>query len=220
MRLLARQVAPKLARLGLDPYVGALGQAQGLFVNFSTMSAEHGLREFQLQLIVPDLVLKSFASTVVRPHAVARCMQRNGTTSLAEIEHETNIAFVLARVMRALALVEGWKQIGVPASEGLFIGDMTAGDDVCLKTYIKPRANGRDSRWDGFSALFEAMPKWHADQVLQGSELLQWMVDHILILRKSAALSDRFPFLLEPYRSVDDPLDAAWKAAPDPAGAP
>lgn len=215
MRLLSRQVAPKLARLGLEPYVGELGQAQGLFVNFSTMSAEHGLREFQLQVTVPELLLKSFASTVVRPHAVARCMQRNGTTSLAQIEQETNIAFVLARTMRALALVEGWKQIGVPGNEGLFIGEMTASDDVCLKTYIKPQANGRSSRWDGFLALFDAMPKWQADQVRQGSELLQWMVDHIVALRKSAALSDRFPFLLEPYRSIDDPLDAAWKAAPD-----
>ncbi|WP_116139961.1 hypothetical protein [Trinickia diaoshuihuensis] len=220
MRLLARQVAPKLERLGLDPYVGELGQAQGLFVNFSTMSGEHGLREFQLQLTVPDLVLKSFASTVVRPHAVARCMQRNGTTSLAEIEQETTIVFVLARVIRALALVEGWKQIGVPSNRGLFIGEMTANDDVCLKTYIKPEANGRSSRWDGFAALFDAMPHWHPTQVRQGSELLQWMVDHIVALRNSAALSDRFPFLLEPYRSIDDPLDAAWKAAPDQRCAP
>lgn len=213
MRLLERQVAPKLARLGLEPYVGALGQEHGLFVNFSTMSGEHGLREFQLQLTVPDLVLRSFASTVVRPHAVARCMQRNGTTSLAEIESETSVAFVLARVMRALALVEGWKQIGVPTRQGLFIGEMTDGDDVCLKTYIKPEANGRGSRWDGFAALFDAMPAWNADQIRHGSELLQWMVDHIVALRESAALSDRFPFLLEPYRSVDDPLDAAWNAA-------
>ena len=72
MRLLERQIAPKLARLA-EPYVGVLSHAEGLFVNFSTMSAEHGLREFQLQLTVPDLVLRSFASNVIRPHAVARC---------------------------------------------------------------------------------------------------------------------------------------------------
>ncbi|WP_245982623.1 hypothetical protein [Trinickia fusca] len=213
MRLLERQVAPKLTRLGLDPYVGALGQVEGLFINFSTMSAEHGLREFQLQLTVPELVLRSFASSTIKPHAVARCMQRNGVVSLAEIEHETSAAFVLARVLRMLAVVEKWKQVGVPTAKGLFVGTMTDGDDICLNTYIRPAIGGRPSRWDGFAALFDAMPAWSAHQIRQGSDLLQWMVNHIVALRESASLCQRFPFLLQPYRSTDDPQDATWHAA-------
>ncbi|KVN33370.1 hypothetical protein WJ63_05130 [Burkholderia pyrrocinia] len=213
MRLLERQIAPKLARLGLEPYVGALGRHEGLFVNFSTMSAEHGLREFQLQLTVPELVLRSFASSVIRPHAVARCMQRNGVMSLAEIEHETRIAFVIARVMRALARAEQWRQLGVPTPHGLFVGALTGGDDVCMHTYLRPGDNDRPSRWRGFAGLFAAMPDWRADQVRHGGDLLQWMVNHIVALQESAPFVERFPFLLEPHRDADDPLDAAWAGA-------
>ncbi|MBF5011872.1 hypothetical protein [Burkholderia pseudomultivorans] len=213
MRLLARRIAPQLARLGLEPYVGALGAHEGLFVNFSTMSAEHGLREFQLQLTVPDLVLRSFATSVIRPHAVARCMQRNGTLTLAAIEHETRVAFVLARVVRSLALAEHWRQLAVPTGRGLFVGALTAGDDVCLNTYFRPGDNDRPSRWAAFSALFAGMPDWSAAQVRHGSELLQWMINHIVALQESAPFVERFPFLLEPHRSAGDPLDAAWAAA-------
>ncbi|WP_322024137.1 hypothetical protein [Burkholderia sp. BCC1977] len=213
MRLLGRQIAPKLARLGLDPYVGVLGRAEGLFVNFSTMSAEHGLREFQLQLTVPDLLLRSFASNTIRPHAVARCMQRNGVMTLAEIEHETDIAFVVARVMRSLALVEHWQQIGVPTPHGLFVGTLTGANDVAMNTYFRPGDNDRPSRWSGFSALFATMPDWRQEQVRHGGELLQWMVNHIVALQESAPFFERFPFLREPLRDADDPLDAAWRGA-------
>nr|WKF56255.1 hypothetical protein HUO10_000705 [Paraburkholderia busanensis] len=213
LRLLERQVAPRLAKLGLDPYVGPLGASEGLFVNFSTMSAEHGLREFQLQLSVPDLVLRSFASNTIRPHAVARCMQRNGVASLARIEAETGAAFVLARVIRPLALAEKWQQVGVPTPNGLFVGALNEGNDVCLNTYIRPAISDRDSRWDGFAALFASMPAWDAQQIRQGSELLHWMVNHIVALQKSASFAERLPFLLEPYRHVADPLDASWHAA-------
>ncbi|KDB08121.1 hypothetical protein LIG30_2645 [Burkholderia sp. lig30] len=213
MRLLARQIAPKLARLGLEPYVGILGTRQGLFVNFSTMSAEHGLREFQLDLTVPGLVLRSFASTAIRPHAVARCMQRNGAPSVDAIGHETQVAFVLARVMRALALAEHWKQVAVPTARGLFVGALSDADDVCLNTYFRPGDNDRPSRWQAFAELFAAMPDWTPEQIRHGGDLLQWMVNHIVALQESAPFAARFPFLLEPYRHADDPLDAAWAAA-------
>lgn len=225
MRLLEHQVAPRLERLGLEPYVGALGQLEGLFVNFSTMSAEHGLREFQLRFTVHDMVLKSFASNTIRSHAVARCMQRNGAPTLAEIERETRIAFVFARVLRSLALAEQWKQVAVPTPNGLFVGELSRGDDVCLNTYIRPAASDRASRWRAFAALFETMPHWTDAQLREGSELLQWMISHIQGLQKAAPFAGRFPFLLEPYRPVGDPLDATWdaalagaRAAPDDAG--
>src|SRR5215470_18094769 len=88
MRMLSHQVVPKIERLGLEPYVGTVGNAEGLFVKFATMSAEHGLREFQLQVTVPGLMLTSFSSTAIKPHAVARCLQRNGVLSLDGIEGE------------------------------------------------------------------------------------------------------------------------------------
>ncbi|KVN21073.1 MULTISPECIES: hypothetical protein [unclassified Burkholderia] len=213
MRLLERRIAPKLARLGLEPYVGALGRLEGLFVNFSTMSAEHGLREFQLQLTVPDLVLRSFASDVIRPHAVARCMQRNGVMTLTEIEHETRIAFVAARVMRALALAERWRQIGVPTPHGLFVGTLTDTRDIAMNTYFRPGDNDRPSRWSGFAELFCAMPHWRPEQVRHGGDLLQWMVDHIVALKESAPFFERFPFLREPLHDAGDRLDAAWRGA-------
>lgn len=213
MRLLEHQVGPKLERLGLEPYVGTLGKAEGLFVNFMTMSAEHGLREFQLQFTVPDMVLNSFASNAIKPHAVARCMQRNGVLSLADIERETGIAFVFARALRPLALVEKWKQAAVPTTNGLFVGEMSDSDDVCMNTYIRPALSDRPSRWGNFAALFAAMPDWTVAQIREGSDLLQWMINHILALRKTAPFAERFPFLLEPYQSIDDPLDATWDAA-------
>ncbi|WP_246792165.1 hypothetical protein [Burkholderia perseverans] len=213
MRLLSRQIAPRLARLGLEPYVGPLGGREGLFVNFATMSAEHGLREFELHLTVPDLVLRSFATTAIRPHAVARCMQRNGAMALTEIEHETRIAFVLARVIRGLARAEHWRQLAVPTPRGLFVGALTDHDDVGLATYFRPGDNDRPSRWQAFAALFAAMPEWLPEQVRTGGDLLHWMIDHIVALQASAPFVERFPFLLEPYRSVDDPLDATWAAA-------
>ncbi|WP_255218950.1 hypothetical protein [Paraburkholderia kururiensis] len=213
MRLLERQIAPKLMRLGLEPYVGTVGEREGLFLNFSTMSAEHGLREFQLDLAVPDLVLRSFASNTIRPHAVARCMQRNGVMSVADIGSETDTAFVLARVVRALALAQKWQQVGVPTPNGLFVGALNESTDVCLNTYIRPAASDRPSRWSGFAALFSTMPAWSAAQIRQGSDLLQWMINHIVALQESALFAERFPFLLEPWRPADDPLDAVWSAA-------
>ncbi|CAB3749205.1 hypothetical protein [Paraburkholderia humisilvae] len=214
MRMLSHQVAPKIARLGLEPYVGTVGSAEGLFVSFATMSAEHGLREFQLQVTVPGLVLTSFSSTAIKPHAVARCMQRNGVLSLDGIEGETSTAFVFARTLRALAKVEHWKQAAVPTTNGLFVGDVIDNGDFHLKTYLRPSANGRASRWSGFCELFSPMPAWSLSQIHDGSDLLHWMIDQIVALRKSGALTERFPFLLKPYESVDDPLDAAWDTAP------
>ena len=217
MRMLSHQVAPKLERLGLEPYVGAFGNTEGLYVNFATMSAEHGLREFQLQVTVPDLVLTSFSSTAIKPHAVARCMQRNGVMSLDDIERETGAAFVFARALRALAQLEQWKQAVAPTANGLFVGDVVDNGDFHLKTYLRPSSNGRASRWSGVFDLFSTMPVWTLSQIHDGSDLLHWMIDEIVALRKSAALAERFPFLLKPYESADDPLDAAWHAAPGAA---
>jgi hypothetical protein len=214
MRMLSHQVAPKLERLGLEPYVGPLGSTEGLFVNFATMSAEHGLREFQLQVSVPGLVLTSFSSTAIRPHAVARCLQRNGVMALDDIGQETSVAFVFARALRALAKVEQWKQAAVPTPNGLFVGDVIDNGDFHLKTYLRPAASDRASRWSSFCELFSTMPAWTLSQVHDGSDLLHWMIDQIVALRTSAALAERFPFLLKPYESADDPLDAAWQAAP------
>ncbi|WP_144152946.1 hypothetical protein [Paraburkholderia sp. BCC1885] len=213
MRLLERQVVPRLRHLGLDPYLGMLGQVEGMFCNFTTMSSDIGLREFQLSLTVPDLVFKSFASTLIGTHAVGRCMQRNGVMSLDEIEGETSTAFVLARVLRPLAMVEKWKQVGIPTAKGLFVGEMTNSDDVWLRTYIRPAIGGRPSRWGGFAALFSTMPSWSAAQIAGGSDLTQWMINHILALRTREPLCERCPFLLDPYEHVDDPLDAIWQAA-------
>ncbi|WP_235442862.1 hypothetical protein [Caballeronia mineralivorans] len=213
MRLLERQVAPRLERLGLEPYVGALGNLEGLFVNFTTMSTEHGLREFQLQLSVPDMALKSFATNIIKPHAVARCMQRNGVMSLMEIERETSTAFVFARAFRPLAMLEKWKQAAVPTSSGLFVGEMCDNDDIYLNTYIRPVISDRPSRWSKFAALFSTMPDWTTAQIHEGSDLLQWIIDHIRALRETAPLAERFPFLLDPYQGINDPLDATWNAA-------
>jgi hypothetical protein len=213
LRLLERQVVPRLRRLGLDPYLGALGEVEGLFSNFTTMSPDAGLREFQLSLTVPDLMFKSFASTMVATHAVGRCMQRNGVMSVGEIASETNMAFVLARVLRPLAMLEKWKQIAVPTAKGLFVGELTTSDDVWLRTYIRPVISDRPSRWNRFTSLFATMPDWRVDQIEAGNDLVHWMINHIVGLRETAPLSDRCPFLLEPYGHVDDPLDATWSAA-------
>ena len=166
-----------------------------------------------LTMTVPDLVLRSFASNVIRPHAVARCMQRNGVMSLTEIEHETNVAFVVARVMRSLALAEHWQQIGVPTPHGLFVGTLTDARDVAMNTYFRPGDNDRPSRWSGFAECFSAMPDWRPEQVRHGGDLLQWMVNHIVALQESAPFFERFPFLREPLRDSGDPLDAAWRSA-------
>lgn len=213
MRLLERQIAPKLSRMGLEPYVGTFGQKEGLLAAFVTMSAEHGLREFQMRLTVPDLRLDCVESTVIRPHAVARCMQRNGVLSLEQIEHETATAFVLARVIRPLARVQQWKQIGIPTSGGLFIGEFTATEDVAMQTYLHPADNGRPSRWEAFAGVFREMPRWSMEQIHQGSELLQWMINHIVMVQNSGTFAQRFPFLLEPHVRTGDPLDDVWDPA-------
>jgi len=213
MRLLERQVAPRLARMGLEPYVGRFGAKEGLLMTFATMSPVHGLREFEMQLTVGDLRLDCFASTVIRPHAVARCMQRNGVMSLEQIEHETATAFVLARAIRPLARMQKWKQVGVPTPAGLFVGEMTPAEDVGISTYLHPADNGRPSRWEAFASLFDSMPRWDADQIRRGTDLLQWMISHLVTLQKSGTVAERFPFLLEPYVKGSDPLDEAWDTA-------
>ncbi|GAB7537864.1 hypothetical protein BGC_40850 [Burkholderia sp. 3C] len=100
----------------------------------------------------------------------------------------------------------------MPRPHGLFVGALNDHDDVTLSTYLRPGDNDRPSRWQPYAALFAAMPGARASPA-RGGDVLQWMIDHIVALQASAPFVVRFPFLLEPYRGTDDPLDAMWSAA-------
>ncbi len=79
-------------------------------------------------------------------HAVARCLQRNGTLAWDDVKpllaESAGCMVVIAEVANRLAL----RQIAVPAGGGLFVGDFSAKDGITMQTYIV-LDEAQPSRW-------------------------------------------------------------------------
>jgi hypothetical protein len=143
----------------------------------------------------------------ISPHAIARCMQRNGTDKINCIQPELLAAVSTMNVVRRQAFKENWIQVGLPTPLGVFVGEINAGVPV-MRTYLKLGESGRRSRWKAYQKVFHPMPReWDLVTSLDHAKRMYDWLD------TNEPLSLRCPFLLEPPREIKDPIDEQWKAA-------
>jgi len=81
------------------------------------------------------------------------------------------------------------------------------------RSFIDPHRGGYVARDTCGAYCAATLPRWDAAQIRRGTDLLQWVISHLVTLQKSGTFAERFPFLLEPYVKGADPLDQAWDAA-------
>lgn len=174
---------------------------------------EEGFKLVQLQIDCHNWVGGGVDLVTVRPHAIARLMQRTRTTDFKVVQPLLVNAAFRAVMLASVCRRDGWKQVGVPCAEGLFCGSVIGdGDSVDLATWFSPGFNGRQSRWEPYMtaigepmgddgpALFEKAGFFKA--------LIEWS-DHL----RSASLSTQYPFLLRAYAQKSDAMNGLWSAA-------
>lgn len=149
----------------------------------------------------------------ITPHAIARCLQRNGVIKLAEILDELHVAAGLADKMVSLCALTGWTQAFVPTRRGIFVGEIDRQHGLVMRTYFQPGANGRESKW---TELLDALPSFELagatfDLEAYRKLLFTWVEQNALEMKA------RFPFMQRPYENADDPTDAVWSAAREAA---
>jgi len=150
---------------------------------------------------------------LIRPHALARCMQRNGVTDKSGIAREVSAAMVLCSHLAPIAATEQWKQVAVPTENGVFLGFVDNDRLLVLSTYIRPGQNDRESRWDDLLREFGPVP---INSVLSMSnESVEFCEALTRRLTAAGPLADRFPALRQPYRPRRDAQEIRWAAARD-----
>jgi hypothetical protein len=138
--------------------------------------------------------------TRITPHALARCMQRNGVMSLGEIERQTWGSLCISRMQSG-----HW-----PKSR---TGNFDQHDKVTLQTYVLPLANGRRSRWAGYLEAVGTVPPMSVADIRRGDKLYASIFGRLRDLDAVRPMCERFPFLMEPYEHTEDPQAARWDAA-------
>ena len=204
VRMLERKAVPALRRLGVRAHVTNAADATMIALYVSHDPVE-GIREVVARLDGDMRRCINDTLTAIDPHAVARCMQRNGAQTFEEIETDVLQAIHLTSGIRHLVMHERWRQIGIPGRNGLFVGTVMETGQILLKTYLKPGANGRDSRWSRYQSLFEGMPEFTDDAIRRNRDVGNWMVRHAFDLCDEGPVCNRFPFLTRPYEAVDEP---------------
>jgi hypothetical protein len=149
----------------------------------------------------------------ITPHAIARCLQRNGAMKLAEILGELNVATGIADRMLVLSLDAGWRQALVPTPQGVFVGEIDPDQGLVMRTYLRPR-DGFGSRW---LRLLDALPPLTPDGAVFDMEEFRKRQNRWLD-ENTPTLAARFPFMQRPWEPADDPSDAVWSAAREAAG--
>ena len=146
----------------------------------------------------------------ITPHALARCLQRNGSLKISEIKQELLCTSALAAPMAVVAQRLGWKQVFINTPSGLFLGDFST-SGITIRTYIQPGRNGRFSKWDDVKRLLPEFPpdvvfRQEADLDSYTSALHAWFKAH------GAEVGRHMSFQREPYERHADPLDGTWCA--------
>lgn len=209
-RMLQKKAVPALRRLGI---AASTKTGKPLIAVFVSHDPVEGLRQIVAHVDTEITSCDYETMTAITPHAVARCLQRNGIQTLDAIEGDLLRALHVASGIRSLAWDEGWRQIGIPCRKGLFVGTVEGKNRFHLKTYLKPGANGRDSRWSNYQSLFEGMPEFGGDKVRRAVDTIEWMKMRAEESAAAGPVCRRFPFLTQPYEATDDSLDARWDAA-------
>jgi hypothetical protein len=220
MRLIDRRIAPALNRMGINTRVIQNGEhPDGMLSSYATRSPEHGIHHNAHFFLVDNYEQRRFPLIRITPHALARCMQRNGVMKLEDIETQTWLALHMAPALRSLAKIEGWQQMGIPVGDGIFVGSFNDRGRLTLSTYFQPMTNGRRSRWAAYKETLGDVPPMNANEARIGDKPKEWVAARVADLLGERPLSERFPFLKEPYEHCEDPLDIRWVAARQAAAA-
>jgi hypothetical protein len=181
----------------------------GARVNCSRIikSADIGLRSVVYTIDVVSTAVTKTVQLEISPHALARCLQRNGTDKTNDIMQELLAAVGMVNVIRRQAFKENWTQVGLPTPLGVFVGEINAGVPV-MRTYLKFGDNGQRSRWKAYQKVFHPMPdEWDLVASRDYAERMCHWLD------TNEPLSLRCPFLLESPREIEDPIEERWQAA-------
>lgn len=175
-----------------------------LFVHAVAGTEALGLRGMAFWLDAASGALTSNDIGIVRPHAIARLMQRTGRTDFSEVTEHVASALAVGYVVGHDYWEAGCHQVGIPICGGLFVGSVRNGI-VDLGTWFKPGVNGRPSKWDDFLAFVGDLP--------DGDDFYPAVQQMHTRLFSGNTIASRFPFLIEPYARKEDRAGAAWDAA-------
>jgi hypothetical protein len=214
-RDMEQKVMPALRKAGLGCALFEHDGRAGIFMQTVIGCAEKGVRGVQFEYVPNTTGRKALTGGeifVIKPHAVARCMQRNGVLRLNAVDRELQAAFGMAKVLHEYTTAEGWQQVALPTPLGLFVGviDLPSGIPV-ISTYFKPGENGRPTRWERYREFF--VPLVAAGQVETEGDLNKQVWNTKDWLAEQGSLSKRFPWLLQPYECSADPEDIRWDDA-------
>lgn len=145
-------------------------------------------------------------------HAVARCLQRNGTLSWAEIKPVLADAAANLILMSEVASANALRQIPIPGGNGLFVGNFRPGEESTMETYLM-LDDGQVSRWTPVrDAMLRAVKT--ADFSPEDGYAAACYVHCPGLSRAADGIAQAlatFRWLREDYNPKLDPLSVAWK---------
>lgn len=211
MSLLETKALPALRQRGLEPLVYSGIGDRGMVWKFVTRNPETGVQGWTQRFVENPRQHRRAMNLEIRTHALARCMQRNGVLSLDDIEAQTWCAVHLAPHVGMLAIRTGWLQLAIPAGDGgLFVGDAATGS---LRTYIKPGVTELRSRWQTLVDLFEPFPSLTAEQIREGTAVIEWATPTLERIRRFREIQYLLRFMKDEYSEMVDPAAARWAKA-------
>ena len=211
-RYLEKHTVRKIRSYGLKPWVGTRAGLECLFVWVLGRSAEEGIVHQLLYYSIKTRFIGSTDKTTIETHAVARCLQRQGTDRVQDVEHFVRAVIAALPLLVAHANANKWKQIGVPTSVGLFVGSITPGGEVELKTFFRPGENGQPSRWFKYMERFAGIPPWSGAERDADAAIARF-VESVVCVDGAGTLTQKCPFLLELYEKRSDSLGEQWNLA-------
>ncbi|WP_143327058.1 hypothetical protein [Paraburkholderia hospita] len=150
LRTLRRKLPHQLEQMSrrLHTYVCMLERSGRLFVVFQCVTVDDDgvcLNQFRIDYLRG--ALSYMPLILIKPHAIARLMQRAGPTDFSAVRLPVLDALTTAFSLGPKILSAGWRQVGIPASGGVFAGHDNDRGTLELSTWFIPGANGRVSRW-------------------------------------------------------------------------
>lgn len=145
-------------------------------------------------------------------HAVARCLQRNGTLSWADVKPALADATAYLLLMTDVARVSGLRQIPVPAGNGLFVGDFQAEVESIMETYLV-LDDSQFSRWTPVrNAVLGAVKAagLTPEAAYTATCFGRCPIRESAVSSIAQALAS-FRWLREDYNPRLDPVSAAWR---------
>lgn len=222
VRIQDAPVNPALSTLGATTYAIQSTEGRGLAIGALSFVCD-AINGLQAKSYLVDANhhgrIRTHLWFAITPHAIARCLQRNGQTQLSAITEDVLVAGVLASRIVTLCHAYNWRQAPIPTPRGVFLGAYCPDEKrLTMRTYIRPGANDRDSKWSELIAEFPPLPapgtvrQW-TDMDEYRDTLAAWMDFH------GETVTRQFSFVQQPHEDREDPLKSRWDAAREAASA-